>query len=399
MPDIIDAEVMSMQDFAALVMADATLAARLAAIEDGAGFIAEAHRCAKAHGIVLAENSQSAAAQPDALGLARWSPPAFAGSALPPRDWLPIAVAAQPDGVAIDWAWFGAEPLRAPFYEHEIRRALRRPFNRAFRYRTGLADLIAQAATLETRAPDGFIFHMSRCGSTLVAQMLAALDDSIVVSEAAPIDAVLQLGRGLPEDDAVPALHAIVAAFGRKRSGRERRYFLKLDCWHTLALPLLRRAFPAVPWIFLYRDPAEVLVSQMRERGSQMVPQFFPPDFFGIAAAQDTAAEDYCAGVLAAICRAVLDHRHVGGGLILNYRQLPDAVWTAVLAHFGVSCTAQEEEAMRRAATHNAKSPGMPFTGDTEAKRRAATAKVRDAAARHLGGIYDRLESLGASLS
>jgi hypothetical protein len=41
----------------------------------------------------------------------------------------------------------------------------------------------------------------------------------------------------------------------------------------------------------------------------------------------------------------------------------------------------------------------MPFTGDTDAKRQAATAKVRDAAARHLGGIYDRLESLGASLS
>ncbi len=401
MPKLIDAQVMSMQDFAALVMADAALAARLAAIEDGAGFNAEVNRCAKAHGIVLSEGSQSAAAQPDALGLARWSPPAFAGSALPPRDWLPIAVAAESGTVSIDWAWFGAEPLRASFYEHEIRRALRRPFNRVFRYRTGLPDLIAQAETLETLAPDGFIFHMSRCGSTLVAQMLAALDDSIVVSEAAPIDAVVQLGRGLPEDDAARALRAMVAAFGRKRGGRERRYFVKLDCWHTLALPLVRRAFPSVPWIFLYRDPAEVLVSQMRERGSQMVPQFFPPGFFGIAAAEDTAVEDYCARVLGAICRAVLDHRHLGdhlgGGLILNYRQLPDAVWTAVLPHFGISCSAQEQETMRRAAAHNAKSPGMPFTGDTEAKQQAVTAKVRDAAARHLGEIYDGLEFLCAS--
>ena len=222
--------------------------------------------------------------------------------------------------------------------------------------------------------------------------MLAALDDSIVVSEAAPIDAVVQLGRGLPEDDAARALRAIVAAFGRKRGGRERRYFVKLDCWHTLALPLFRRAFPAVPWIFLYRDPAEVLVSQMRERGSQMVPQFFPPDFFGIAAAETIAAEDYCARVLAAICRAVLDHRHLGGGLILNYRQLPDAVWTAMLPHFGMSCSGEEQDTMRRAAAYNAKSPGMPFTGDSEGKQRAITAKVRDAAARHLGEIYERLE-------
>src|ERR1700735_5336357 len=122
MPDIIDAEVMSMRDFAALVMADAALAARLAAIEDGAGFIAEANRCARAHGIVLSATSQSAAEAAAALGLARWSPPALAGSALPPRDWLPIAVAAQSDAVAVDWAWFGAEALRTPFSDHEIRR-------------------------------------------------------------------------------------------------------------------------------------------------------------------------------------------------------------------------------------------------------------------------------------
>ena len=402
MPNITDAQVMStnpgtaMADFAALVMADADLAARLAAIEDGAGFIAEVNRSAKTRGIVLPEASHNAAAQPDVLGLARWSPPALAGSALPPRDWLPIAVKADFGAISIDWAWFGAEPLRAPFYEHDIRRALRRPFNRAFRYRTALPDLLAQAGTLEALPPDGFIFHMSRCGSTLAAQMLAALDDSIVVSEAAPIDAVVQLGGGLPEDDAARALRAIVAAFGRKRGGREKRYFVKLDCWHTLALPLFRRAFPAVPWVFLYRDPAEVLVSQMRERGSQTVPQFFPPGFFGIAAAETIADEDYCARVLAAICRAVLDHRHLGGGLILNYRQLPDAVWTTMLPHFGMSCSGEEQDTMRRAAAYNAKSPGMPFTGDSEGKQRAITAKVRDAAARHLGEIYERLESLCA---
>ncbi len=387
----------AVQDFAALIMADAALAARLAAIEDGAGFIAEAVRSAEAHGIVLSEAGQGAAAPPDVLGAARWSPPAFGGSALPPRDWLPIAVAAEAGTVHIDWAWFGAEPLRAPFYEDDIRRALRRPFNRAFRYRSGLPGLIAHAAAPETLAPDGLIFHMSRCGSTLVAQMLAALDDSIVVSEAAPIDAVVQLGRGVPEDDAARALRAIVAAFGRKRSGRERRYFVKLDCWHTLALPLFRRAFPAVPWIFLYRDPAEVLASQMRERGTQMVPEFFPPGFFGIAEADGIADENYCARVLGAVCRAVLDYRHLGGGLLLNYRELPEAAWTKGLRHFGVSCSDEERDAMRRRATYNAKSPGVPFAADAEAKRAAATAKVRDAATRHLGEIYERIESFRAT--
>ena len=56
---------------------------------------------------------------------------------------------------------------------------------------------------------------------------------------------------------------------------RFRDYFVKFDSWNTLDLALIRRAFPDVPWIFLYRDPVEVIVSHMRQRGSQMIPGAF----------------------------------------------------------------------------------------------------------------------------
>jgi hypothetical protein len=113
--------------------------------------------------------------------------------------------------------------------------------------------------------------------------------------------------------------------------------------------------------------------------------------------------EDYCARVLSAICRPVIDHQERGGGdsgrrLILNYRQLPDAVWTAIMPHFGISCSAEEQATMRQATQRNAKSPSMSFTGDTDAKQREATAKIRRAADRHLGEIYNRLEDLCAKL-
>jgi hypothetical protein len=381
--------------FAALVMADLDLAARLAPIEERAAFIREAIRSAKSLGIVLSEASLLDATQPDVLGLARYSEPLTAGSVLPPRDWLPAAVASESGAIIVDWARFGPEPLRASFYEDEIRRALRLPFNRAFRYRTGLRDLIAQAETMESLVPNGFIFHMSRCGSTLATRMLAALSDSIVISEAAPLDAVVQCCRYLTDEYAVRALRAMISALGRKRSGRERRYVVKLDCWHTLALPLFRRAFPDVPWVFLYRDPVEVLVSQMRQRGMQTVPQFMPPSFYGIAAEESMTEEDYCARVLSIVCRAVLDHDHGSDGLILNYRQLPDAVGTAMLRHFGIFCSDEELRSMRLAAQHDAKSPRLPFAGDTEAKQSSATANIRRAADRHLGEIYRRLEALG----
>jgi len=394
------------QNFAALIMRDEILAARLAAIEDATAFIAQARRSAQAHNIALPEASITNAASSDLLGLARLSDAPLAGPALPPRDWLPIAVVQRRGVLHVDWAWFGAEQLRAPFYEDAIRRALSLPFNRALRYRTSLDDLIAQAATMESLAPSGFIFHMSRCGSTLAAQMLAALSGSIVISEAAPLDAVVQLSHGLSDADAARAVRAMIAVFGRNRGGQRgdhsRRYVVKLDCWHTLALPLFRRAFPDVPWVFLYRDPVEVLVSQMRQRGMQMVPQFLSPSFYGIAD-EGIPDEDYCARVLAVICRAVVDHQEracgdLGSGLILNYRQLPDAVWTAIMPHFGMSCSAEEQATMRQATQPNAKSPGTPFAGDSDAKQREATTKVRRAADRHLGEIYNRLEDLCAKL-
>jgi hypothetical protein len=202
----------------------------------------------------------------------------------------------------------------------------------------------------------------------------------------------VQLARGWPAENGARALRAMISAFGRRRSGRERRYLLKLDCWHTLALPLFRRAFPDVLWVFLFRDPVEVLVSQMRERGMQMVPQFLPPSFYGIEI-ESVPDEDYCARVLAAICRAVIDH-NPRGTIILNYRELPDAVGAAILPHFGISCGEEEREHMRQAAQQDAKSPSLPFAGDAASKQHAATAAIRRAAANHLDEIYARLENL-----
>lgn len=43
----------------------------------------------------------------------------------------------------------------------------------------------------------------------------------------------------------------------------------------------------------------------------QMVPQYFPPRFFGFLEEEATLDEDYCTRVLAAICQTVV-HRAAG---------------------------------------------------------------------------------------
>jgi hypothetical protein len=247
--------------------------------------------------------------------------------------------------------------------------------------------------------PSGLIFHMSRCGSTLVSQMLAALPTNIVVSEAPPIDAIVQGYRLMPdavEERYADWLAALAGVLGHRRSGNERHFFIKLDSWHTVALQLFRRAFPGVPWMFLYRDPVEVLVSQLQMPGIQMLPDGIGPQLYGIERSyRDDAAEDYYARILAKVCEPVV--RNVSdGGLLVNYRQLPEAVWTAILPHFGVDCSEGEREVMAAAARYDAKTPGIEFAADSAAKQQGASEAARNAAERWLGDLYRRLETLRA---
>ena len=89
------------------------------------------------------------------------------------------------------WCYLGEDRFVAPFFEQTISRHSRTPFNLPFPHVTPLAALAELQAADPGLPPTGFIFHMSRCGSTLVAQMLAALPQNIVISEAGPVDAVL----------------------------------------------------------------------------------------------------------------------------------------------------------------------------------------------------------------
>lgn len=383
-----------LEHFRAVMEADPALQEKLDRPDDPASFIALVMACAREYGITLAAEQIAAA-----LLRARAAPATTSSDAsprLPPVGWLPIRARWRDRELEVDWAYIGPRPLRKPFFEQNVAHCLHKPFNRLFHYATpigALADVQRQRPYL---TPDGFIFHMSRCGSTLVSQMLAASPRHIVISEAEPIDTVVQARHARPdltEEEQVAMLRWVIAALGQVRSGDERHLFVKLDSWHALALPLFRRAFPDTPWIFVYRDPVEILVSQLRKRGMHMVPGLIG-DLFGLPSSGATPApETYCAQVLSGIGESILRHQAAGRGLLVNYRQLPAAVWSEVLPHFGSPCCDDDRAAMADVARYDAKRPDLAFTDDSLAKRRAATPAILSAANR-LSGLHARLEAL-----
>jgi hypothetical protein len=195
-----------------------------------------------------------------------------------------------------------------------------------FQHQTPLGALRDFAPPAFGPEPAGFVFHLSRCGSTLVSQMLGRCRPAWCCrAGGARHHAPRAAWRG---DGGSDLLRGLVGALGRPRAAGERRLFVKLDSWQIHALPLLRRAFPDVPWIFLLRDPLEVLVSHRRQRGAQMIPGVLTPAAAGLdlATAAGMEATAYAAHVLARACAAARDGLSLGGGLLVHYEELPGAV-------------------------------------------------------------------------
>ena len=382
----------------ALIAADETLQARLVQFDMPQELGNAAADVAAAAGIAITAAELTTAAYPDLLGVDRFSPypPGFARP--PGRHWLPVELIGTVAGPAIGWRHFSDARLTHPFYEDAARWTRGKPLSNLLKVRTPLSALLEAGAAPDAASPDALIFHMSRCGSTLLSQMIAAMPGSIMVSEPPPFDTLLQLclQPQVPQEQRVAFLRGMAAALGRDRFGDRQRFVIKLDSWHSLALPLLRAAFPDTPWVFLFRDPVEVMASQMRSRGSQTIPGQGYDLIYSIPDPLSHREEDYIAMVLARICSAAVEHADLGRGMFVDYADLPEAVETRILPHFGIAPDGEAVAAMRAASARDAKRPYQEFAADGDEKRREASDRVHQAVDTHLADLHRQLSSLAA---
>ncbi|MGY2441812.1 sulfotransferase family protein [Pseudomonas sp. SDO52101_S400] len=303
--------------------------------------------------------------------------------------WLPIRIWKSAGQWQVDWCWFGDTPLHQPFFRDAVEEALRLPFNQAFRRQTPLSALADWQALSPGLAPSAFILHASRCGSTLISQMLARLDDHIVISEPPPLDALLR--SDLPADERRAAIMGLLSAYGQRRRGMEQRLVIKLDAWNIGEWPVLRDCFPDTPWLFVYRDPLEIAVSHLRRPGMHMV-----PGMLGECVLDDDlpfeGREDFIARRLGRLLEAGRLHCADFDGLAVNYSELPGAM-AGRLARFFQLSPEQFEQALAGSAQH-AKQPSQAFVADGESKRREASTLLQTQVERCARAPYEELELL-----
>lgn len=348
---------------------------------------------AAARGHMIAPSELSQFLRPDPLGLDRSITRTVTADEPPSRQWLPVGLGTDGAQVVVEWAHFGNVPLDDPFFEYPLRRARQHPVSRLLDWSTPLVNL---ARAGEERVLDGLVFHMSRCGSTLVAQALAAMPGQLVLSEPAPFDELLQFcvaQADIPLETRISLLRGMIAALTSERGAPVHRRFLKTDCWHVGALPLLRAAFPETPWIFLYRDAREVLMSHERMPGGQTLPGPHAA-LVGITDLAALPGLDFTARVLAATCQRAADHAGFGGGILIDYAELPQAFVSRILPHFGVVPDAADSQSIADALRRDAKQPSQEFDPHQRPTGERASLAVIAASDRHLAPAVERLRAV-----
>lgn len=202
-------------------------------------------------------------------------------------EWLPTHLIHKKGEWLTRWIYLNGQPFNDPFFSDSIAKCKAHPCNLVqSNHLSSLKEMIDVSENLEFIAPTAFIFHVSRCGSTLLTQLLSTDERHIVISEAPLIDDVLNLNKkqpDIPQSDFDAALQAVIKFLGRKRTGLEEQLFIKLDSWHIFMHPIFRRLYPNTPFILLYRSPEEVYYSHQKQRGIQAVPGMIDPTIFGLS--------------------------------------------------------------------------------------------------------------------
>lgn len=231
--------------------------------------------------------------------------------------------------------------------------------------------------------PAGIIFHVSRCGSTLIANALKELDGVTVYSEPPALNDILFPPHPWTRTETIAALRTTTKSLCRHAGGSA---VLKLRSWNTLFAHLILEAFPLTPWVFVVRDPVEVGVSVLNKPPTWL--RAFPkPDnpFLPFIDGSAATAEEYMAKMFAAFCDAI-GQVVPARGIVLDYRELPQAINDVLLPHFGIVPTCREKLRIADASRAYSKcslGTRLVFGGDSVAKQRAANYALRLAAERH----------------
>jgi len=251
--------------------------------------------------------------------------------------------------------------------------------------------------------PTGFIFHMGRCGSTVLSKALARSPHDLVISEAPPHYLIWKFLQGdwlKPLDysqENFTIYRNLILAMGRRRLSDQLAHFIKYTTYNILLIEFIHAVFPDVPCLFLYRDPAEVMVSYLRKgTGWFRFKNAELGAFTTGCSIEETRAmnqmafiEKFLIRFISAALNASVEDLH-----FLNYDQLTPRNFEAILNVFNYTISPDQVALMRRQFNFYSRddSDNTLFVPDKDAKQSEITTEIRGCVEEELTSLYDQLE-------
>ena len=195
----------------------------------------------------------------------------------------------------------------------------------------------------------------------------------------------------------------------------EERVFFKFQSITSQSISTFQMAFPHVPWMYVYRDPVQVMMSHVkddpqlkraictRSRIGGRHPKAIRDIAFrhGYKDSQELQPSQYCAAHLASLTESAVDSLN-DMAIPVNYDQLPNILWEKIMPKiFGRSLTQKEIDNMEAVSHDYSKGRGQragEFKGDSEEKAQAASDEVKQAANEFLRESFDKLNNFQPKL-
>jgi len=323
----------------------------------------------------------------------------------------------------VDWEKHKEDPSGTPMYRDVI--ANSPACEDEPRIRAPLATVVDRVRRFDEKHPGtakildltAAVFHESRCGSTLVANVLTKYnpEQHRVYSEPSPpINAMIMIcgedDDGCSPEDAQRLLRDTLYLMGRSDDHREERFFVKFQSLLSTKIGLFQETFPQVPFMYVYRDPVQVMVSQLRVpkiRNANCVRRQSSGTssrvqrLLGRARPVGVDPVEYCAAHLASLTESAayeLDDED-SLGVPVNYRDLPDALWSDWLPPLlNLGEPVDVDDLKQVAGQYSKGRDNSPLKGefheDNAKKDDAATDAMKSAALKYMQRSYDTLERL-----
>jgi hypothetical protein len=230
--------------------------------------------------------------------------------------------------------------------------------------------------------------------------MFASDEDSMVFSESAPPASALLHCKGCSHKRQIEYFRATVHLMCR--STYHKRCFFKFQSITVTMIHIALEAFPNTPWIFLYRQPVETIMSHgkrgsfrnancLRSRRGSTPTDISQNLQSHVHTPMKASDEAWCAAHLNMLCvnalRAEIKYGHIAStgmrrGMLLPYESLPGSITKIVYPLFNIqNVNTKWQQNMAKNSKLYSKSRqnasrGKQFNGDSEEKLQAASTTV-----------------------